>query len=132
MRYDERTARYILTEEALIASGTDLRARLEYNRTIDASTVINRHLVRVSEVIYNYIHTYSNDNKRQDEWIKEIPSLRDIIYDAMLAQSEYMLMVGDLTRSVDKDKRALAVDYNAKERLDTVVPELGVPITYAG
>jgi hypothetical protein len=50
----------------------------------------------------------------------------------MLEQTEYVLMNGDLSRSVDIDKRAIAIDYSAKETLDTVIPELGVPITYTG
>lgn len=132
MRYDALKGRYILTEEALIESGTDLRARLTYNRSFDASSIIARHLERVSQVIYNYIHQFSRDNNRQDELICELEPLQKIIYEAMLCQSEYMLMNGDLSRSVEADKRALAVDMNAVELLNKTVPELGIPITYAG
>ena len=132
MTYDKRMGRYVLTEKALIMSGTDLRARLSYNRTIDPTTVINRVLTRVSEMIYNYIHSFNANNKRQDELMATLPSLRNIIYNAMLNQAEYFIMNGDLSRSPEADMRRLAIDNSAKEYLDTVIPEYGVPITYSG
>ncbi len=132
MTFNELTGRYTLTEQALEDNGVFLRQRLERNKTINATMVINRVLSRVSDMIYNYIHKFNNDNKQQDLWIANIPSLREIIYKAMIEQVEYFLMNGDLSRSVEKDKREIAVDYSAKETLATVVPELGVPITYQG
>lgn len=132
MYFDEERGRYVLTEEALRTNGTDLRARLAYNRSIDPASIINRHLRRVSDVIYNYIHTFSSNTKLQDELIAKTPSLRSIIYDAMLAQSEYMLLVGDLSRSPKIAERELAVDESAKLFLNETVPELGHAITYAG
>jgi hypothetical protein len=83
-------------------------------------------------MIYNYIHKFNHDNKRQDGIIATFPGCREIIQRAMLEQTEYVLMNGDLSRSVDIDKRAIAIDYSAKETLDTVIPELGFPITYTG
>ena len=130
--FDNITGQYVLTEDALVANGTNLRAKLEFNRSVDASAIINRHLNRVSDVIYNFIHSYSNENKRQNDCIKIIPSLRALVYRAMLAQSEYMLLNGDLSRSTDREKRAMAVDENARRILETVTPELGVSILYSG
>lgn len=132
MYFDEERKRYILTETALRANGTDLRARLSYNRSCDPSAIINRHLKRVSDVIYNYVHSFSKDTERQDELICQSPTLRRIMYDAMLAQSEYMLLVGDLSRSPKIAERELAIDESAKLFLNETVPELGTAITYAG
>ena len=132
MIFEELTGRYVLTEQALLANGTDLRTRLERNRTVNATLVINRVLHRVSDMIYNYIHRFNLDNKQQDLWISSIPALREIIYRAMLEQAEYFLMNGDLSRSVERDKREVAIDYSAQQTLSTVVPELGAPITYQG
>lgn len=132
MIFNERTGHYVLTERALEENGTQIRARLTRNRATNATAIINRLLTRVSDMIYNYVHRFNHDNKRQDVLIATIQSCRDIIYRAMLEQTEYVLMVGDLSRSVDPAKREIAVDYNARETLDTVVPELGVPITYSG
>lgn len=132
MTFDEITGHYVLTEQALLENGTDIRKRLEQNRTVNATAVINRTLRRVSDMIYNYVHKFNHDNKQQDLWIATIPSLREIIYRAMLEQTEYFLMNGDLSRSVERDKREIAIDYSAQETLNTAVPELGVPITYQG
>ena len=132
MKLDEMTGQYVLTEDALVANGTNLRFKLEYNRSVDASSIIQRHLSRVSDIIYNFIHSYSNNNRRQDDAIKIIPSLRETVFRAMLAQSEYMLLNGDLSRSTDREKRALAVDDNARRLLEQFNPDLGVSILYAG
>lgn len=132
MRYDALKGRFILTEEALIANGSDIRSRLQFNRSIDASAIISRHVERVSQVIYNHIHKYSFENDRQDELIHELESLQNILYEAMLCQSEYMLINGDLSRSVEAEKRAFAVDENAAALLEKNVPELGMSITYCG
>ena len=132
MIYNELTGRYILTETAIENNGISLRARLSANRTINPTTVINSLLTRASDMIYNYIHAFNIDNRHQDYLIANIPELRIIIYRAMLQQVEYILMNGDLSRSVDKDKRDIAIDASAKQTLETVVPSLGVPITYIG
>jgi hypothetical protein len=132
MTYNELTGRYVLTEFALTSNGTYLRQRLSYNKTIDATGVINRVLFRVSEMIYGYIHTFNNENKTQDELIAKVPSLRNIIYQAMLCQAEYYIARGDLSRSPDANLRKLAIDVSAKEILNSTVQELGVPITFAG
>lgn len=132
MQFDEESGRYVLTEEALVQNGTDLRARLSYTNTPNVTGIITRHLNRVSDVIYDYIHSYSMNNINQDRYIAKIPTLRRYIYKAMLAQSEYMLLNGDLTMSTDARERANAIDFNAKAVLETVVPELGRSILYAG
>lgn len=132
MQFDEESGRYVLTEEALVQNGTDLRARLSYTNTPNVTGIITRHLNRVSDVIYDYIHSYSMNNITQDKYIAKIPTLRRYIYKAMLAQSEYMLLNGDLTQSPDPRDRANAIDYNAKAVLETVVPEIGRSILYMG
>lgn len=132
MTFDELRGRYVLTEKTLVDNGTDMRKRLTRNRATNAAAIIGRVLRRASDMIYNYIHQFNHDNKRQDMLISTLPSLRIIIQQAMLEQVEYLLMVGDLSRSPDAAKRAVAIDYNARETLDTVVPELNVPITYSG
>jgi hypothetical protein len=129
---DDISGQYVLTEDALVANGTNLRSKLEYNRSVNASAIISRHLQRVSDVIYNFIHSFSNENERQNTLIHVIPSLRSDLYRAMLAQSEYMLLNGDLSRSVEKDKRDIAIDMSARQILSKTNPELGTSILYSG
>ena len=132
MRWDDTTKRYYLTEQALKVNGTDLRAMLAANSTVNAEFTINRVLKHTTEQIYNYIHKHSADNARQDEWIATIPSVRRYIYDALVHQAEYLLSIGDPTKTLDRDKRAMGIDVNAAMTLDTTIPELGIPITYQG
>ncbi len=132
MRWDEGDKRYYLTEQALIESGTDVRAMLAANDAVNADFIINRVLKHTTTQIYNYIHKQSTNNARQDAWIEKVPSLRAIIYDALLLQAEYLLSVGDPTRTLERDKREMGVDVNAIEKLNTTVAELGIPVTYSG
>lgn len=132
MRWDEASRRYYLTEDALLQNGINLRGRLDANDTVNAYNVITRLLKHTSNMIYNYIHSFSIDNYAQDERIATIPSLRSIIYDALICQAEYLLLNGDFSRSADPAKRALAIDDNAKQRLSDTAPELGVSILYSG
>ena len=132
MRWDDDLKRYYLTEKALINNGSDLREMLSANSAVNAEFVINRVLKHTTEVVYNYIHSHSTANARQDEWIEKIPSLRSIIYNALINQAEYLLSVGDPTKTLDRDKRTMGIDVTAAHILDTTVPEIGVPITYQG
>ena len=132
MQFDEFENQYILTEKALINRGIDLRARLAQRKAITPENVINGLLYTVSDMIYNYICACNDDDLRQKYLIANVPSLRQIIYKAMLYQAQYVLMVGNLSLSVDNDKRIKSIDENAKRILNTVVPELGKPITYSG
>lgn len=132
MIWDEKSNRYYLTENALLDNGIDLRSRLGANDTVNAYSVINRLLKHTTTMIYNYIHSFSIDNSAQDRLISSIPSLRSIIYDALVLQVEYILLNGDFSRSAEPAKRTLAIDDNAKQRLSDSIPELGVSILYAG
>ena len=132
MIFDEVTRHFVLTEKALIAHGTDIRARVSRNKTVDATGVITRLCTRVSEMIYTYLHTFTMDNAAQDEIIATVPACREVIFSALLNQTEYLLMNGDFSRSAEPEKRKYAIDDTAKSLLDTVIPCLGVSITYAG
>lgn len=132
MTYDELTGQFILTEAATIREGLTLRARLSRKKDADPSTIINYVLRLASNQIYNYLHKYSIDNARQNGIIAHNREAQMVVYRAMVEQLNSILMNGDLSRSVDKAKRALMIDENAKEQLNLVVPSLGIPLTYQG
>lgn len=129
MIFDEESGHYVLTERAAEDNGTKMRERLSRRRSTNAAAVINRTLVRVSDMIYNYIHR-GGDDCNKDRLIATVPELRRVIFKAMLEQLEYLLFNGDLSRSVDRDKREIAIDASAQETLNTFIPSIGVPITY--
>lgn len=132
MRYDEVMHRYVLTEDGLKAAGVNLRTKLERRRGVDASLVINGILETASDIVYNYIHEFNSDNLRQDMILASCPSFRPYIQKALQRQALHLLRYGDLTGSPDREIRANAVDGIAKQVLNTTIPELGCPITYAG
>jgi hypothetical protein len=132
MTYDELTGQFILTEAATIREGLTLRARLSRKKDADPTTIINYVLRLASNQIYNYLHKFSIDNARQNGIIAHNSDAQTVVYRAMVEQLNSILMNGDLSRSVDKAKRALMIDENAKEQLNLVVPTLGIPLTYQG
>jgi hypothetical protein len=132
MRWDEVNKRYYITEAALVANGTNLRAKLTANRAADANAIINRILKQATVMIYGYIHGFNTNNEAQDNIIARVPSMRGIMYNALLFQAEYIAQRGILTRSLNAETRKLGVDESAKDELNRVIDELGIPITYAG
>jgi hypothetical protein len=132
MRYDELTNMYYLTEQALVRRGIDLRTRLSMTNSPSPEYVINGLLITVSELIYNYIHSFSQYNAKQDEIINRVEQARSIVYKALLQQAVYMLKVGNLTLSVDENVRRHAIDSSAIATLSTTITEVGASILYQG
>lgn len=132
LTWDESDGRYYITEQALKNNGLDLRARLSDNDTISADVIVNKIIRYSTSMIYNFIHAHNEDNRTQDRLIAGVPSLRNIIYHALLAQAEYLTANGDPSLSLDPNIRALAISEMAKLELYTDVEELGVSICYSG
>lgn len=130
MVYDYKTHRYVLTLKYVTdVLGVDLENRVNSNGAVSGQAVINRILNTASIHVYNYIFEH-NINRRAQEWIiAKCPSARDIILNAMGEQFDYILAVGDLTRSADANERADYMDVNAKLILDQDVAETGAPLT---
>lgn len=132
MIFDEISKQFILTEQATLDNGIQLRARLSRKKNTDPTSVIMSLTRRVSNIIYNYLHQFSLNNMAQNEFIASNEECRYIVYRAMIEQLEYMLMNGDLSRSPEISKRQLFFDESAKQTLNTVIPSIGVPLTYMG
>ena len=112
--------------------GIDLRNSIAEQAGANPTILINRFCEEASDDIYEYIHTYSANNARQDYWISTIPSLRAIIQKAMDKQLMYSRLNGILGYSSNKDVQAQRICPKAIDVLNTVVPELGVSILYTG
>lgn len=132
MRFDELSGRYVLTEAALEAGGIFLRARLSRSPMINADAVIGGLCETATNHVYSYVHKFSHDNYRQDVYLAKIPSLRPIIYKALVEQVKYVYFGGDRTLSRDKDEQALYMAPLAIDALNTTAPELGASILYTG
>lgn len=132
MIFDEISKQLILTEQATLDNGIQLRARLSRKKNTDPTSVIMSLTRRVSNIIYNYLHQFSLNNMAQNEFIASNEECRYIVYRAMIEQLEYMLMNGDLSRSPEISKRQLFIDESAKQTLNTVISSIGIPLTYTG
>ncbi|MBO7214003.1 MAG: hypothetical protein J6V66_00750 [Clostridia bacterium] len=127
MTYDYTLHRYVLTEKDILDNfAINMTARFKNANTVH--TVLKQ----VSMQVYNYIHEYNVNTEIQDYIIAKTEKGREIIKQAMEQQLLYWLTVGDLTRSTDKDKRAVWFDDNAREILYQGIPEIGTPIVYTG
>ena len=133
MIFDKESNQYVLTEKCILESvGVDLTNKLNDRNTVNSQVVVNRLLRIVSNQIYGYIHKFNANTFLQDKLIAKIPSLRKIIQAAMEEQFLYLSLKGDLSRSIDQDSRALAIDETAKTILERNVPEIGTSILYTG
>lgn len=128
MIYDELTHRYVLTEAAILQKfGIDLRVAAKDNP--NGVTAI---LDTVSNMVYQRIHDANVCAELQDRIIACTSAGREIVYRAMLEQFIYVKTVGDLRRTTDRSKRDLWFDMNAETILETVIPETGKSLLYAG
>ena len=126
--YDDLSGHYVLTEKAVLDYlGINLT-----NAAKDASTGIKAFLKRVSMLTYRRIHENTTDEKLRDCIVATTETGRKIIFDAMLEQFFYMKNVGDLSLSIDKEKRLLYFSDTAQEILEQDIPEVGFSLLYAG
>jgi hypothetical protein len=126
LTYNENTGRYVLTTKNLLENyGINLDSSAN---SVGAQGILNM----VSISIYNFIHKHNFNNEKQDYMIASTEKGRKIINDAMCMQFMYIRQAGYLSRSTDKDKRAMAIDEDAKEILSQVIPEFGCSVLYCG
>ncbi len=113
-------------------SQIDLRARLSETSSVTQEGVIENVVRLASDMIYGFIHRYGANNMAQDRIIALAPSLRIIIYNAMLYQAEHVIYNGNGYLSPRKEDRDNAINVNAKQWLERTVPEIGTTILYVG
>ena len=133
MRYDELKHRYILTPKCVLDElGIDMEARLSAKGSANPQATINALLDRVSALTYRFIYAHNIDNEAQRYAIETLPSARRILFEAMKAQLTYVMAVGDLSLSSDKNKRLQYMDDVAAEMLENPLLELGHSLIYTG
>lgn len=127
MTYDLKTHRYVLTSKDLLENfNENLQVKFKDEKDVQPF------LRQVSTEIYSYIHKFNTNTKLQDFIIAKTESGREIIKEAMEQQALYMLTVGIISRSLDKEHRALRIDENAEDALLRNIPEIGTTILYTG
>lgn len=128
MTFDELSGHYTLTAKAIENEyGINLEEAAKDNPKAGLA-VLNL----ISAHVYRKIHEHAIDTNLQDCIIATTKSGRKIIYKAMLEQFAYVKQNGDLSKSVDKEKRSIWFDDTAYETLLTPIPEIGRSICYVG
>lgn len=131
MVFDPVFGRYVLTENALLHAGINLRARIARDSGVSAEDVIRSVCECASDAVYGYIHDFSVDNCAQDMAIARLPPFRPVMHKVLVMQAKYMLAVGNLYLSTDPNDLARAVNELAKKELGRVIPGYG-SVLYAG
>lgn len=127
MTYDYKTHRYVITKKDLLENfNENLQSKFKDGKDVEPF------LRQVSTEIYSYIHSHNMNTKMQDYIVAKTESGREIIQEAMEQQALYMLTVGIISRSLDKEHRALRIDENANDALLRDIPEIGTTILYTG
>ena len=132
MIFNKVTGRYVLTEQAFIDYGYDIRSQIISGGMTSPEQIIKGFFRTVSDIVYGYIHKFSADNMRQDRFIATLPSLRPIIMQAMLYQAAFVYLNGNLLLSTKPEERERAIDETCIEMLNQTVPEIGTSILYMG
>ncbi len=127
MIYDYKTHRYVLTAKDLAdCFNEDLQKKFKDGKDVDPF------LRQVSARMYSFIHRHNIHTLMQDYIIAKTASGREIIKEALEQQALYMLTVGDISRSLDANHRALNIDETAEDTLLRDIPEIGTTILYTG
>lgn len=129
MTYDDATDRYVLTPKDV---SDNLGISLENELKTSVANVLASFLKQISSHVYTYIHQFQRNTQYQDWIIGHTEQGRDIVKRAMEAQLVYVLMNGDLSRSVDERERMMWFDIQAQEILNEPIKEIGRAITYSG
>lgn len=131
MRYDEVKRRYVLTPACMLDElGIDLMTRLSPKGSANPQAAVNAWLDRVSALTYRFIYEHNIDNAAQERAINTLPGARAVLFEAMKAQALYVMAVGDLTLSSDREKRLQYMDSSAADMLANPIPELGHSLIY--
>ena len=129
MTYDAKTKHYVLTEKDV---SDNLGISLESELKTSVNNVLASFLKQISSHCYTWIHQFNRDTKYQDFILATTEEGRDIIKRAMEQQLIYVLMNGDMSRSLDKEERAMWFDKTAEEILNEEIKEIGTSVCYTG
>lgn len=144
MQYDIEDHQYYLTLEYVKDElGIDLVSRVNTSASDNPTAAAQYVLKQISNEIYSYIYAHNTNNMVQEFFACKLQSTRNIIRKAMLEQLSYECISGALANfsgvnvktGLIMDRKGIenaVVGFNAKKVLDTIVPEIGVALTYQG
>ena len=144
MTYDMDLHQYVLTLGYVKAKlGIDLPARMNTAQSDDPQATAQYQLEQISNEIYSYIYAHNTFMLAQEYYANKLESSRVVIRKAMLEQLSYECVSGALAKfsgvnvktAQIMDRKGIEkaiIGFDAKKALDTVIPEIGVALTYQG
>lgn len=144
MTYDINEHRYILTLDYVEnKTGLNLVEKLNTSMSDNPQQVAMFFLDRISSNIYSWIYQHNANNDVQEWILAKVKGARTIIQRAMIEQVIYVLNNGDMTlyggvnvsngQVINKkDLHNADIGINVERILNTIIPDVGVALTYQG
>ncbi len=126
MKYDYNAHRYVLTDDGVLRElGENLKVILNASGDANPSTLAERFLYRVSQVVYSSLYRDTQGEAFIEYILATYPPLRPRIKEMLQAQTLYMLMNGDLgLMSGVNVAKGQAMDINALRGRARIAPEV--------
>lgn len=145
IQYDYKAHRYVLTERGVLSElGENLDVILNSEGDANPSTLAERFLRRVSQVVYMYIYRDSMNEQWLEYILAKYPPLRDKIREMLQAQMLYMLENGDIglysgvniakgqAMEIESLRGRARVAPEVEDIALQTIPELGYCLKYVG
>lgn len=138
MEYDYRHHRYVLTERGVLEElGEDLRVILNADCDANPTTLPQRFLQKVSQVVYNYIRGQCSDWNYIEHILACDRRIRYLIEEMLIAQTAYVLQNGftAMSSGIDASKGSVTDIFALRgwqKVADEVVTIVDTPLPYYG
>lgn len=137
MKYDKVRHRYVLTRHGVeLVTGINLERQV--NTALgQTSNMADFYLRMISDKIYNYIYSKSENEKLVEYVIAKSPTARQMMFDAMISQTLFFITNGDISQfsgvniknGTVIDRRVIKSNMISPDAemtlLNTDIPELG-------
>ncbi len=145
MKYDYTTHRYVLTEKGVLSElGESLDVILNATGDANPSTLAERLLKRVSQIVYTWLYKDTMGKEWLEYILAKYPPLREVVKHMLQAQLMYMLENGDIGLysgvnvakgqvmdiAAMRDRARIAPD--VEDLGIQIIPGLGICLKYAG
>lgn len=145
MRYDYNTHRYVLTERGVLSElGENLDLILNATGDANPSSLAERFLKRVSQVVYTTLYRNSQGEEFLEYILATYPQLRARVKEMLQAQTLYMLMNGDIglmsgvnvakgqAMDIDALRGRARIAPEVEDLSNAVIPGMGFSLSYLG
>ena len=133
MIYNERSRRYVLTEQCALALNIDLQASLNSSGVPFKNKLAAQILDRVSRTVYNFIFLHGDRAQKTSELEREDEYYRPFIKEALEEQLLYFMANGDINavsrvnmQSGQEISRAAKLDAAYAPEMENILAQSGI------